>query len=104
MLPHSLWWLVCDAGATFRLTLLVTRDKITEPFREWLSRPWAGMTPKQDYAGFRWWLFTLVTCSWCMSVWWAAVVVAMTRLEPTVWQYPALGLAIAGAAGVVAER
>ena len=102
MLPHSMWWLLADAGCTFRLTALATKDTITAPIRTWLGAPFALDGAK--LGGPRWWLFELSTCPWCISVWIAAGAVTLTALTPSVWQYPAMALALSGAAGFLAER
>jgi hypothetical protein len=111
---HSLWWLLVDALAIYRLTRLVTVDTLTDPARKRLldaakriafdvatsnmNRP----TPVTTNGYGRLW--ELVTCPWCISVWIAVPVVALTRLAPVVWQYPALTLALAAVAGIVSER
>jgi hypothetical protein len=48
--------LVLAALATYRLTRLVTADKITEPVRGWV-------VDRSAWAGY------LVTCDWCLSIW-----------------------------------
>jgi hypothetical protein len=53
--------------ATYRLTRLVTADKITEPLRVWLE----ARNPRVGY---------LATCDWCLSVWvapWPALAVVV---------------------------
>jgi hypothetical protein len=52
------------ALATYRLTRLVTADRIAEPVRNWVVERNPG------WAGY------LVTCDWCLSIWvapWPAV-------------------------------
>jgi Protein of unknown function (DUF1360) len=89
---HSLWWLLVDALAVYRLTHLIVDDTITAPFRAWTLEHWPG------------WPLTLVTCSWCISIWIGGCAVALTALAPGVWQYPAYGLALSGVAGFLQER
>ena len=51
------WLLLALAAlATYRLTRLVTADKITEPLRIWVL-------DRSEWAGY------LVTCDWCLSIW-----------------------------------
>ena len=52
----TLLQLIITALATYRLTRLVTADKITEPIRDWI-------TARHDWFGY------LVTCDWCLSIW-----------------------------------
>jgi hypothetical protein len=67
-------WLAIGALATYRLTRLVTADKITEPIRAWASR-------RSEWLGY------LSTCDWCLSIWFAP--------------WPALALALAPTSGLV---
>ena len=57
-----IYWLVLLL-AVARLTRLVTRDYITQPFRRWVQR---HAPDKLAY---------LVSCPWCASFWIAGVVV-----------------------------
>ena len=110
MLTHGFWFLTCDALAVYRLSVLATKDTLTEPVREWLRRPWS-MTPAdgaahtmRGYSGLRWRTFELLSCQWCVSIWLAAGVVALTRFAPDEWQYGAMFLALSGVAGFMGER
>lgn len=85
-------WLVVDALAVYRLAVLVTADIVTDPGRQWAKRR-LGMH-----------VFDFVTCPWCVSMWAAAGVVALTRFVPSWWRYPAAGLAFSAVAGFLAER
>lgn len=48
------------ALATYRLTRLITRDVITEGFRNWF---WNKFPPESRKMGY------LLTCEWCLSIW-----------------------------------
>ncbi len=111
-MTHSAWWLTCNALAVYRLAILVTRDTITTPLREWLRRrawpdrtgvlgPDAALAARAD--DWRW-VYSLATCAWCVSVWAALLVTLLTVEAPLVWQYPCFGLALSAAAGFLAER
>jgi Protein of unknown function (DUF1360) len=89
---YTPWWLLVDALAAYRLTHLAVDDTITAPCRAWVLERWPG------------WPLTLVTCSWCISIWIGGAVVAATCFAPGIWQYPALALAFSGVAGFLAER
>lgn len=93
MLSHGFWFLMCDALAVYRLAILVTRDEITAALRGRLH----GEFRRLRVAAF-------ITCPWCVSIWLAAGVVALTRFYPSEWQYGAMFLALSGAAGFLAER
>ena len=112
-LPHSAWWLTCDALATYRLARLIAVDVITEPLRElvrttgWLDHPDKPgvQLPIIGPAGtIARWLFDLITCMWCVSLWIAAVVVALTRFVPGGWQYVCMALALSAVAGFLGDR
>lgn len=116
----SLLRLVVDAVACYRLTILVTRDTITSPAREWLrARAYPDTLPEGASRIYLWghpasprpwmmatrrWVHELVTCAWCSSIWIAAGVVALTATVPLVWQYPAAVLALSGVTGFLADR
>lgn len=57
------------ALSAYRLTRLVTADKITEPIRAWVE----ARGPRIGY---------LVTCDWCLSVWVAPVPAAAVVFWP----------------------
>src|SRR4029077_8759400 len=97
-MPRSFWWFACDALAVYRLARLVSVDTITSPWRE-LVRAQAFRTEGIQISGAWTWVFELVSCAWCMSVWFAAGVVALTKFIPGVWQYIAMGLALSAVAG-----
>ena len=80
--------LVVDALAAYRLTRLVTEDRITAPLRDRVPAGWAS---------------ELVGCSWCVGVWAAAGVVAARRLAPRAWTPVAEVLAVAAVVGITAE-
>ena len=90
--PSTAAWLVLNAGATFRLTRLTTRDTITERPRQWIKRR----------KGNGWYDF--VTCPWCTSIWIAGGVVALTWAAPRAWMFPAAVLTFSAVAGFLSER
>lgn len=49
-------WLIIAMLATYRLTRLVTADKITERLRGFV-------VDRSEWLGY------LVTCDWCLSIW-----------------------------------
>lgn len=116
MLTHSWWFLACDVLATYRLAVLITEDKITDPAREWLRRH--GAKRKHDSAlgtdvwvkkpgtlpAIARWTYELTICAWCIGLWLATIVVILTRFWPSGWQYPAMALALSGMTGFLGER
>lgn len=83
-----LWlWCVADALAVYRVTRLLVADTITRPFRRWLADRYEGP------------LVELWFCAWCMSVWVATGVVALTWYFPFAWSLVAFGLSLSAAAG-----
>lgn len=92
--------LAVDALSVFRLTRLVTGDKITEPLRDQLHRAaWrADSIPVAKK------IETLVSCPWCVSWWIAVMVVSARRLAPSMWDPVARALAFSAATGLIAEN
>lgn len=79
-----------DALAAYRVTRLVTRDRITAPVRD-----------RFDPEGV---VGELIRCSWCTGVWVAAGVVAARRVAPRVWAPAAEALAVAAVVGLIADN
>lgn len=76
----SEWWLVALASlAAYRVTRLVTTDKITEPITErirwFFERRWEAkhpeVVPSDDWNSK---LAFLLSCSWCLGFWVSGVV------------------------------
>lgn len=83
-------------GATYRLTVLAVRDKITEPIRHWVQRRAYGSLVNY---------FT--KCPWCISVWIGSgvTVAADTWWMPVPWLPAALVAATASAVtGILFEK
>lgn len=105
----SAWWLAVDALAVYRLTMLVVKDSITTPIRtrlvgrEHIQRVGNGQGQGLVVAA-RPKLAEFLSCPWCVSIWLAAGVVALTQLWPAGWQYAAVALAFSGVAGFLADR
>ena len=59
------------ALATYRITRLVTRDVITEGFRNWF---WKKFPPESKKLGY------LITCEWCLSIWVASLLIASAMI------------------------
>ena len=79
-----------DCLAVFRLTRLVTRDRITEPLR---AKAETG--PE--------WLRYLSGCAWCASPYVAVGVVLARKWAPGVWEPAARVLAFSAVTGLLAE-
>lgn len=77
---------VLVALATYRVTRLVTADRITEPVRAWAERRGARV-------GY------LATCDWCLSVWVAPAPAAVAVALPG--NRVVLGVLVALAASAV---
>lgn len=85
-MTHSSIVLIASALAVYRLTHLIVEDKIAQPIRDWAVRA-SNFTME------------LVTCPWCVSIWFGAGAVLALALIPTVWFYIALWLAFSAIAG-----
>lgn len=87
--------LVLASLATYRVTRLVTADKITERLRE-------AVTARSDFFGY------LVTCDWCLSIWiapWVAGAVLFVDHDVITLALVALSLsAITGVMSMIEKR
>lgn len=71
--------LIVGALLTARLSRLASEDTILDPWRDRLGDR-ADRSPVWE------WIWDLVTCRWCVSIWIAAAVVAGWHVLPTtVW-------------------
>lgn len=112
--------LVVDALAAFRLTRLVTKDRITRPAREsWVQAAYeaTGTVPRgaDRYGPGDWetWaehdenapaLAEFILCPWCVGAWIAAGVVAARVVAPRAWGPVARALATSAVTGLIASR
>ena len=117
--------------AVFRLTILVTEDKITEPLRNRILERWPAEdtafavgavfvnqddTPETAYGrllyseGEYWyaekahWFGTLITCPWCASVWIATATTIALWFFPAVAFWLLVPFALSAVASVLAEH
>ena len=88
-------WVIIAMLATYRLTRLVTADRITQGLRGWV-------VDRSEWAGY------LVTCDWCLSVWIAPgpAVAVVAYGDVRAVQAVLVGLALSAATGLLslAER
>jgi hypothetical protein len=92
----NFYTLVIITGAAARLTRLTTRDRIIAGLRAFvhqrvLFHPTqraaraAGQPlptpPRPRAAVFRTWIYALITCDWCVGVWWCAIVGVLAYLS-----------------------
>lgn len=77
-----------DVLAAYRLTRLVTTDKI-------MRRPRVALMSRG---------VTAIDCDWCVGVWVAFGVVAARRYAPAVWSPVATALALSALTGLAAEH
>jgi hypothetical protein len=89
------------SGLTFRVVWLWQQDIITEPARDvvhgWLDRHAEAGSPVAA------WLFDLLTCPWCLSVWVAAVAYVWWAVHPGSF-VPVAAVATASAVAGLASR
>lgn len=116
-MTYSAWWLAVNALAVYRLSILLSKDKITERFRKWVWRRGYLLVPqkhlpdrniREPRPGLRGELgrlaYELVICPWCLSMWFAIETLIATELIPMIWRLPALVLAISGFTVVATRR
>jgi len=80
-------------GAVFRLSWLITADKITEPVRDWIARTY---DPDSMPA-------YLVQCLWCTSIWitWPLAILAWLFTDGTLFQWALAALTASAITGGV---
>ncbi len=84
---------VLDGLAAYRLTRLVTTDRVSEPVRDRLvGHPVFGFVGEG------------IECDWCVGVWVGAGVAAAGKWWPAGWRVLRWGLALSVVAGAVGER
>lgn len=81
------WWLVAlSTLAAYRVTRLVTADKITEPIFErlrwWLENRWVAKHPGANVSDTGWEskLAYLLSCPWCLGFWVSGVTTVVVSL------------------------
>jgi hypothetical protein len=88
-----------DLLATYRLTLLIKDDKITEDLRGMVfsryGEPGGEHSHKLSY---------LMACPWCLSMYFAAVAVLARRTAPRAWRPLSRVLALSALTGLLVER
>lgn len=82
-----------DALACFRLTRLITTDKLTDP---WRQRIW-DRHPVDHGLGFA------LSCDWCTSIYVAVGILTARRFAPSTWKLAADGLAMSAITGLLAR-
>jgi hypothetical protein len=68
--------------AVARLSMLVVDDQILLSFRRWAINVWGQDSP----------LAYFVLCHWCISVWWAAIVMPVAVFWPNKWVLAVLSI------------
>ncbi len=88
--------LVFDFLATYRLTTLIKDDKLTEDLRRLVFRRFGA--PEGHKVNY------LVTCPWCLSVYFGAVAVVARKKWPRTWGPVAKALTFSAMTGLLAEK
>jgi Protein of unknown function (DUF1360) len=91
--------IVFDVLATYRLTTLVKDDKITEDLRNVV---WRRYGEPSDEAGHK--ISYLLTCPWCLSIYFGAAAVAGRSFFPRAWRPAAKALTYSALASMLSEQ
>jgi hypothetical protein len=93
---HALLGALVDALATYRLTVLIKDDKITEPLRQAVFRRYGhlGDTDVRNPS-------YLLGCPWCLSMYFGALAVAGRRYVPGAWKPLSRALAFSATTGLL---
>lgn len=95
MTPIDPFTFVILALAAFRITRLITADRIFDSLRE---KIWNKFPPNRVNIGY------LITCDWCTSIWVAPIVIFSYLLVPSVVFVVSLVLATSAVVGFLAAR
>ncbi|MDQ3481583.1 MAG: DUF1360 domain-containing protein [Actinomycetota bacterium] len=87
-----------DFLATYRLTTLIKDDKLTEDFRRLVFRRFGEPSDDDGHK-----VSYLVTCPWCLSVYFAAIAVVARKKWPRAWGPVAKALTFSALTGLLAE-
>jgi len=81
--------------AVFRLCRLIIEDRLTEGFRELIWKKWP---PETTLIGY------FLTCYWCLSLWFALIMVVLYLLWPIPTLIVAAILAISAIASLIDHK
>jgi hypothetical protein len=95
----GLWAIPLVGAVAYRLARLVSADTLTVAARERVYR-FAWRDENTPRAGWRTYVYELMSCAHCLGIWAAAGVVAAWYVWPWVW-WPVLVLAAAGVQSAV---
>ncbi len=87
-----------DFLATYRLTTLIKDDKLTEDFRRLVFRRFGEPSDDDGHK-----VSYLVTCPWCLSVYFAAIAVVARKKWPRAWGPVAKASTFSALTGLLAE-
>ena len=95
---HDPWAVIFDVLATYRLTTMVKDDKITEDLRTkvWdrFGQPGDDDSNKVSY---------LLTCPWCLSIYFGALAVTGGMFWPRAWRPVSKALAFSALTGLISD-
>lgn len=90
--------IVFDVLATYRLTTLVKDDKITEDLRNLVWKRYGEPSDEDSHK-----VSYLLTCPWCLSVYFAGFAVAARMTWPRAWRPVAKALSYSALTGLLCE-
>jgi Protein of unknown function (DUF1360) len=86
--------LLSDALAVYRLTKLITDDKITEDLRDLIFEK----LPRGHKLQY------LITCGWCVSIWAALAIFTLRKISPETADFLSAVLATSAVTGVAYSK
>jgi hypothetical protein len=95
---HDPWAVIFDVLATYRLTTMVKDDKITEDLR---TKVWDRFGQPGDDDSHK--VSYLLTCPWCLSIYFGAIAVTGRMLWPRAWRPVSKALAFSALTGLISE-
>lgn len=89
-----------DTVAVYRLTKLITEDKLTEEMRSVIHDKFPPVTDKRSGLRRISLVEYLFSCPWCISIWAAGFIFTLRKISPTTADYLSSILAASAVTGI----
>lgn len=104
MPPNTALALLVDTVAVYRLTKLITEDYLTEDLRLLLLDKFPAVIDKRTGQKRRSKIAYFINCPWCVSIWAAAFIFTLRKINPELTTYLSSILAASAVTGVAATK
>lgn len=96
--------LLVDTVAVHRLTKLITEDYLTEDLRKLVQEHFPAVTDKRTQMKRKSKFTYFVNCPWCVSIWAAAFIFTLRKINPQLATYLSSILAASSVTGIAATK